>query len=60
MPSKPPSGETPQLRPTSAAKKPSAPGKAKTMDKEARLAEALRENLRRRKAGSGTENKKDD
>jgi len=43
----------PQERPDAAAKKPGGPAKAKSAEREARLAEALRENLRRRKARAG-------
>lgn len=54
-----------QDRPASARKKPAGPRnkgpKAKSAEKEARLAEALRANLRRRKApgAGGAEDKKD-
>ena len=46
-----------QDRQTDAQKKPGAGAKAKGADREARLAEALRANLRRRKAGANAEKK---
>ncbi len=61
MPRKDADLEKPQGGPGSARKK---PGDAKTKDvggdREARLAEALRANLRRRKSGAGEIDKKED
>jgi hypothetical protein len=52
MPTKAPDDAPSRDRPKAAAKKPRAAVKAKGAARETRLAEALRENLRRRKAGS--------
>jgi len=56
MPTNPPENEKSREGQTSAAKKPDARGngkpKTKSAGREARLAEALRENLRRRKQGA--------
>jgi hypothetical protein len=52
MPTKAPDEAPSQDRPKAAAKKPRSSVKAKSAERETRLAEALRENLRRRKAGS--------
>lgn len=60
MPKKTPSSEKPDNRPNAAGKKSGAPVKAKGEAREARLAEALRENLRRRKENVAGEKTKDE
>ncbi|MEO1240656.1 MAG: hypothetical protein AAFX54_02000 [Pseudomonadota bacterium] len=61
MPRKDADLEKPQGGPGSARKKPGGPGtKDVGGDREARLAEALRANLRRRKSGAGEIDKKED
>jgi len=58
-----PMPKTPEIsedRREEATKKPSDPRKAKSAAKEARLAEALRANLRRRKSGGKSEDGKED
>lgn len=54
-----PNKKEPQERPNEALKKPGRAPKTKSAAREARLAEALRQNLRRRKAGGASEDEKD-
>jgi len=51
--------DAPQDRPADASKKPGGASRAKSDERQVRLAEALRANLRRRKVSAGKTDKKD-